>query len=342
MSLGEHLEELRARLILALVGVGVASIVTLYMGRQIVGWLVQPLARELRHLGLPPQTYNLGVTTGFSVYLKVSLVGGLILASPWVIYQLWKFIEAGLYQSERRVVLTVLPFSALMSGLGVLFMYYFMLPVCLAFLIGFAASYPPPAVDSGGGFPLSHWLADVVGSYSGRQVEHLPSTAMPDDQAAGSGQAGVSAPAARLPVLREDPADAVEGQAWIKLPERELRVFFGGRVHAFAPLVGASLVQPWIELGDYIGFVTLLTLGIVIAFQLPVVMLILSWTGVLAPADLSRYRKYCVFGCFVLGSVLTPADPVSMFVLALPLWGLYELGLLLMRLTYRPIEPEPS
>jgi sec-independent protein translocase protein TatC len=85
--------------------------------------------------------------------------------------------------------------------------------------------------------------------------------------------------------------------------------------------------------------VTWLALGVVIAFQLPVVMLILGWSQLVSPYWLAQYRKYCVFACFALGAIFTPADPVSMLVLALPLWGLFELGVLLMKLTYR--QPEP-
>ena len=71
------------------------------------------------------------------------------------------------------------------------------------------------------------------------------------------------------------------------------------------------------------------------AFQLPVVMLVLGWTGVMASETVSQSRRYCIFGCFVAGALLTPADVLSMFLLAFPLWGLFEFGLLLMKLMER-------
>jgi sec-independent protein translocase protein TatC len=75
----------------------------------------------------------------------------------------------------------------------------------------------------------------------------------------------------------------------------------------------------------------------VLSFQLPLVMLVLGWTGVVPPSFVARYRRHCIFICFALGAVLTPStDVVSMMVMSLPLWGLFEFGLVLMRLNYRP------
>ena len=71
-------------------------------------------------------------------------------------------------------------------------------------------------------------------------------------------------------------------------------------------------------------------------------MMILGWTRLVEPSLLSKYRRYCIFVCFVIGALLTPADPISMFALALPLWGLFELGLIVMRLAYRKPTASPE
>lgn len=333
MSFGEHLEELRWRIILALLGPVVTCLVTLYFGRQIVAWLVIPLARALRSLGEAPQTYFLSPAGGFAVYLKVSIVAGIVLASPWMVYQIWKFVQAGLYQHERRVAITILPFSTLMAALGVVFLYYVMLPVCLVFLLTFASNFPAPTMNTSGEGDPMRWLTDLTGAFSGgRDVEESPGP----EVAEGSPPAPVAPAAlAQIPVLAQDPPSPGQGDMWIYKPLLELRVFFDGQIHSFVPLGGRSLVQPMMEVGQYIHFVVMLALGLIIAFQLPVVMLIFGWTGVVQPALVSRYRKYGVFACFAVGAIFTPADPISMFVLAMPLWGLFEVGLLLMRLTYR-------
>lgn len=347
MSLGDHLEELRTRLIRALIGIAITSAITLYFGRHLVAWIIRPLAQVLRSQGFSPTAQFFSPATAFTIYIKVSLIAGLIVALPWVLYQLWKFIESGLYAHERRVAMTLLPFSSFMAALGVLFMYYIMLPVCLVFLIGFAGSYPAPDMDTNPTpNPVMHWITDAVASYAGsRTTDDAP--ADDADDASDAGPSALAQPEAdaptppaltQLPILSTDPATPTPGQAWIKMPERELRIALAGKTLSYAPIVGVSLLQPNMEIGQYISFVTLLTLGMVVAFQLPVAMLILGWTGLVSPQMLHQYRKYCVFGCFALGAVFTPADPISMFILAMPLWLLFEVGLVLMRVTYRKPE----
>lgn len=328
MSFGEHLEELRRRIILAMAGIAVGCAVAFYFWGDLVLWLLDPLHRTQRDAGLPAVTIGLGVGTGFAVAIKVSLVAGAIFASPWIIYQAWKFVSAGLYSSERRVVAMLGPFSAVMAALGVAFAYYILLPVCLAFLINFTLAYPDPGGAGPGAIDV---LTRAVSSYSGRRQP--PPAAPVDPSAATEVPATQPAVVHALPVLSVPPASPVEGQMWIDGRSGEVRVHFGGQVRSVMLITGSLVNQ--IEINEYIGFVAFMMLGVVAAFQLPLVMLLTGWTGVIDPAMLASYRKYAVFVCFVLGAVLTPADPISMFVLALPLWALFELGLFLMRLVRR-------
>jgi sec-independent protein translocase protein TatC len=331
MSFGDHLDDLRRRLFLALLGPLIASILGLVYGREIVGWLVRPLAQVLQFFGLPPQTYNLAVTTGFSVYMKVGIIVGLIISFPWICYQLWKFIESGLYEHERKAAFLVAPFSLLMSVLGVLFMYYILLPMTLAFLIFFTTGFPSPDAqepDAGG---IVGWVLSAYGSPSTPEVITTDAPAILDPSPDST---------TLFQTLTTDPPNPVEGQAWIKQPEGQLRVHISGRTITYIPLIGQSLLAPMIEIGQYISFVTMLMLGVVVSFQLPVVMMIMGWSRLIAPDTISKYRRYCIFACFVLGAMLTPADPISMFALAMPLWGLFELGLIVMRIAYR--KPDKS
>ncbi len=71
------------------------------------------------------------------MYIKVAFVAGFIIASPWVFYQLWQFVAAGLYPNERRYVHVYLPLSIGLFLLGVLFAFYLALPLVLDFLLGF-------------------------------------------------------------------------------------------------------------------------------------------------------------------------------------------------------------
>jgi len=353
MPLTEHLEDLRFRLIMALIGPGVAMVLTLTFGWTLVDWIVQPLLQILNVLGLPPQVYAFGVPTGFAVYLKVALVAAIIIAFPWICYQLWKFVEAGLYPHEKKGIVLVAPFSAVMSALGVLFLYYLLLPVCLAFMLFFTTSFPAVDVQqSQGESTYLNMMVDLMASSYGMSrsddgpgnnngdnrtatQQNDPASNGPSGDAANATQPGLSN-IVEAPIRQQNPATPKDGQMWIKMPERQLRVAVGEEVYYFMPFQSRSMMQPMMDINQYLSFVTWLALGVVIAFQLPVVMLILGWSRLVDPRWLARYRAYCVFVCFGIGAIFTPADPVSMLVLALPLWGLFELGLFLMRLTFTP------
>lgn len=86
----------------------------------------------------------------------------------------------------------------------------------------------------------------------------------------------------------------------------------------------------------YIKLVLMLALAFAVAFQLPLVIWTLGKVGIFDHQQLRGARKYALFGCVVVAAILTPtADPVSLALLAVPLYGLYELGILLVRMTPR-------
>ena len=134
----------------------------------------------------------------------------------------------------------------------------------------------------------------------------------------------------QAPVLGADPEAPTEGQMWIKVPENQLRMVVQGNI-LLAPLTTKTLLAQQIQLHKYINLVLVLSIVFPLTFQLPVVMLLLGWSGLVEPAELGRIRRYAIFGCTVAGAMLTPADPWSMIALAVPLWLLYELGILLMK-----------
>jgi len=309
MPLGDHIEELRGRLIKALVGIGVAAVFTFYFGFQIIGWLVQPLVQAQHELGFPPQTYTFDPDAGFTgVYLKVSLIAALIFACPWVIWQLWQFVVSGLYEHERKAAYLLAPFSTIMTVLAVLFAYYILLPTCLAFFFSFATKYPEVEV----GEPM--FMLEVLGYSDGR----------PDPTP------GAATRPALLPVLTADPPDPQEGAAWINAAEGQVKVFYADRPHVLN-VAQNRLLSPLPSVTAFVSFAARMLLAITVAFQLPVVMLVMGWTGLFDPAIIARFRKFAVFGCVAAGAILTPQDLASMFILAVPLYGLFEFGLLLMR-----------
>ncbi len=82
---------------------------------------------------------TLNVQEAFMTYLKVSFIAGLIFSSPWVLYQLWLFVAAGLYPHERKYVYTYLPMSVILFLGGAIFCFYGVFPTVLDFLLGFNA-----------------------------------------------------------------------------------------------------------------------------------------------------------------------------------------------------------
>jgi len=86
------------------------------------------------------------------------------------------------------------------------------------------------------------------------------------------------------------------------------------------------------DMSSYLNFVLKLFLAFGLAFEIPIATSLLVWTGFSTPDSLAAKRPYVIVGCFVVGMLLTPPDIVSQVMLALPTWGLFELGVVVARL----------
>jgi sec-independent protein translocase protein TatC len=310
MSFGEHIEELRVRLILALLGLFVGVIVV-FIPPLDIGWRVMkkmeepakdalekfyqeeyrkkadqaeqaktksptlqamieadalvlelnkiapklelpdPATLKGTKLNVPVQFYAAGMINTvressvqidqslvslapletITIFFMVCLISGLVLASPWVFYQIWAFVAAGLYRHERRYVQKYLPFSLGLFLTGVFLCFLLVLPVTLKFLLQFNV-----------------WLG----------------------------------------------------------------------------------VAPTLRLSEWMGFASILPLIFGLAFQTPLVMLFLERIGIFTVQDFKSKRKMAILIICIAASVLTPGqDPFSMILLATPMILLYELGILL-------------
>lgn len=174
---------------------------------------------------------SLGPLETITIYFLVCLVSGLVIACPWVFYQIWAFIAAGLYRHERLYVMRFLPFSLGLFLGGVLLCFFFVLPLTLSFLLDFNV-----------------WLG----------------------------------------------------------------------------------VAPTLRLSEWMSFATILPLVFGLAFQTPLLMLFLQRIGIFTAADYRAKRKIAMLVITIAAAVLTPGqDPISMTLLALPMVLLYELGIIL-------------
>lgn len=225
----EHLEEFRWRLIKSLVVIAICAIAAFIFSDYLFGVLWQPLNKAAPELKI----HYFKVTEGFTTRLKLSLLGGLLFASPIVFYQLWKFILPGLYEREVKVVVPIVIFSTFFFLLGIVFCYFVLLPFGLGF---FYAQAPDGTV-------------------------------------------------------------------------------------------------PTLMMGDYLNFILVLLLAFGIVFQLPVVSYFLGKIGLISSSFLASGRRYALIVIAITAAVITPPDFISQLGIGIPLYILYEISIIIVRLT---------
>jgi len=237
LPISEHLEELRSRIINSIIVVVVLFFISWFYKLRILDIIKKPHSITMESLGLSQSLQVLSYQEGFYAYIKLCLMTAVFLAYPVILYQIWKFVEAGLYKKERRYVRIFAPISFIAFIIGVLFGYFFLIPFGLQFLI---------------------------------------------------------------------------------------KVLGGG-------------IQPIITMSQYISLVTMLTLALGVVFQLPLVMLFVSRIGMLKAEDFVKWRMYAILIIFILAAVITPPDPFTQVMTALPMIILYEIGILIIRPTKRAV-----
>jgi sec-independent protein translocase protein TatC len=131
MSFFDHLEELRTRIFYALIAVVIGALGCFTVVRQLVALLEVP-AKGVKFLQLTPGEY-------FFVSIKVAGYGGILVATPVILYQVIQFVLPGLTKRERRLVLPVVVGSSFLFVGGLLFAYYLLIPAALNFLVSYGA-----------------------------------------------------------------------------------------------------------------------------------------------------------------------------------------------------------
>lgn len=158
MPFSLHLEELRKRLIICFVAVGIGFVLSYFFSKEIFELLSKPLLKVM------PEGQKMVFTAlpeAFLTYLKIALVSGIILASPIIFYQIWMFITPGLHETEKQYVLPFVAFSTLFFVGGTLFGYFVVFPWGFKFFMGFTSDYirPLPSIREYLSFSLKLLIA---------------------------------------------------------------------------------------------------------------------------------------------------------------------------------------
>lgn len=224
-TLISHLLELRSRLLKAFVAVLICFLPCAFYSNRLFDFLSKPMVSRL-----PPGQKLIAttVTATFTAPLKLSFVVGLMIAMPYVLYQLWAFVAPGLYRKEKRFAVPLLISAILLFYAGVVFAYYVVFPLVFRFFIA------------------------------------------------------------------TTPAN----------------------------------VQLMADISNYLKFALTLFLAFGVAFETPVAVVLLVLTGLLPLEKLRRARGYVLIIVFVIAAILTPPDVMSQTAMAVPMYLLYEGGLL--------------
>src|SRR5581483_7727121 len=194
MTIGEHLEELRWRMILGLGGFFIVAIICMAMGDPLMHIFLRPLVIAQRHAHQNPMIYYTEVAESFMTYLKVALICAAAIASPWMLYQLWQFVAAGLYPKERKYITKYLPLSITLLITGMLFLYFVVLPLMMVFFLEF-----------------NFGNSDLLGP---SQIDPAASTQ----------------PAVVIPTFHGDPSNPAARQIWFDDSQYRLKFFLEGHI----------------------------------------------------------------------------------------------------------------
>lgn len=243
MSFLEHLAELRLRLRNAAIVFLVAVVVSFIFVKKYFEVLVRPATDAWTAVlppGVKPQFHFFDPTEPFWVYTKLAIIGALLVASPFVLWELWKFVAPGLYRKERRLAMVITVATAVCFIGGALFGYFVLCTPALSYMFSFA--------ESMGGFSI----------------------------------------------------------------------------------------QPTIGMNYLVGFMLAMLLGTGAAFELPIVMAVLGWIGIVSSKQLLKFDKYALILSALVGGVLTPGpDILSQLLMAGPLFGLYNISIVIVWLIER-------
>jgi sec-independent protein translocase protein TatC len=355
MSFGEHLEELRKRivraLLLAVIGVGLC----MFYVHEIYNIVTRPYHVAAQAAGVQDVLITLKPQEVFFTPISLAVKAGLILTSPWIIYQLWQFVGAGLYKRERRIVYRYIGPSALLFLLGVAFFYFIVLPMTLQFFFSFASHggtraanpnfwdrimmhFTPEMSVPVGASNATATAAATAATATANATATAPAGTATAPAETSTAPATLPAGPMVIPSIDHDPEPPPEGQVLLYYHSLEHRMKIMLHDRTMIPTVvieGAMFINSW-RADDYLDFVGFTALIFGIAFQLPMVILILAQIDIVQTQTFRNVRKFAYFGILIAAVIVAPSgDAMTLAFLFVPLVLLYEVGIILAAIATR-------
>ena len=156
MSLWDHLEELRKRIIWSLLAIALTGGVALYFGDEVFHFFIKPLGDIELHVTT--------ITASFYSYVIVSALAGFFVSAPFVFYQMWRFVAPGLYVSEKRMLIPAITISTLLFLIGAGFCFKIILPYSITYLISYGEGLFTPIITVDSYLSFAGWMMIAFGA----------------------------------------------------------------------------------------------------------------------------------------------------------------------------------
>jgi len=143
MTFFEHLSELRKRIVNSLISIGIGAAIGWFLAPHFVNWIVKPMTDALKQAHLDPKLVYSHPAGFLNLLITLSIYLGIVIASPWILYQVWLFVAPALYKHERSAITGFLFSTVFLFLAGIAFGYFISLPYVLRFLISFQGPVVP-------------------------------------------------------------------------------------------------------------------------------------------------------------------------------------------------------
>jgi len=143
MTFFEHLSELRKRIVNSLISIGIGAAIGWFAAPHFVNWIVKPMTDALTKAHLEPKLVYSHPAGFLNLLITLSIYLGIVIASPWILYQIWLFVAPALYKHERSAITGFLFSTVFLFLAGIAFGYFISLPYVLRFLISFQGPVVP-------------------------------------------------------------------------------------------------------------------------------------------------------------------------------------------------------